>query len=46
VAVGANVDRVVEQLSAAKVLGPAVRARKLKILGAMYDLETGEVTFV
>jgi len=45
VAVDNNVDRVVGQLNAAKVIAVAVKSRKLKILGATYDLETGEVTF-
>jgi carbonic anhydrase len=46
VAIGNNVERVVDQLSDAKVLGAAVKARKLKILGAVYELDTGEVSFV
>jgi carbonic anhydrase len=45
VTVGANVERVVRQLGSAKVLGLASRSRKLKIVGAIYDLETGEVSF-
>jgi len=45
VAVDDNVDRVVGQLNTAKVIAVAVKSRKLKILGATYDLETGEVTF-
>ncbi|HEX2805535.1 MAG TPA: carbonic anhydrase, partial [Kineosporiaceae bacterium] len=46
VAVGHNIERVVEQLRRSKVLALAVKARKLKILGALCDIATGEVEFV
>lgn len=45
VAIGNNVERVVGQLTGAKVLALAVKTRKLKILGAVYDISTGEVEF-
>ncbi len=44
-AVANNVDRVVEQLKAAKVLENAIKAGKLRIIGAVYEIETGEVIF-
>lgn len=46
VAIDNNVERVVEQLTGAKILAVAVKSRKLKILGAVYDLATGEVSFL
>ena len=46
VAVDNNVERVVEELAAAKVLGIAAKSRKLRVLGAVYDLATGEATFL
>jgi carbonic anhydrase len=45
VSVDNNIDRVVQQLSDAKVLSLAVKSRHLKIVGALYDLATGEVSF-
>lgn len=45
VAIGNNVDHVVGQLAQAKVLALAAKTRKLKILGAVYDVSTGEVDF-
>lgn len=44
-AVTNNVDHVVEQLRTAKVLSSALKAGKLRILGAVYDIATGEVEF-
>jgi carbonic anhydrase len=46
VAVDNNVERVVEELAQAKILGVTAKQRKLKILGAVYDIVTGEVTFL
>lgn len=46
VAIDSNVERVVEQLAQAKVLSVAVKSRKLKIIGAVYELGTGEVSFL
>jgi carbonic anhydrase len=46
VAVDNNVERVVRQLTAAKLLSVEVKSRRLKILGAVYDLATGEVSFM
>jgi carbonic anhydrase len=45
-AVDANVERVVEELSDAKVLSVALKSRKLRILGAVYDIVSGEVEFL
>ena len=44
-AVANNVDAVVTQLKAVKAIDGAVKAGKLRIVGAIYELETGEVTF-
>jgi carbonic anhydrase len=44
-AVQNNVANVVSQLSAAAVLAPAVKAQKLRIVGAVYDLASGAVSF-
>jgi carbonic anhydrase len=41
-----NVEAVVQQLESAKVLLAAQKKRELKILGAVYDVETGEVDFL
>ena len=41
-----NVDRVVTELEEAKVLMAAEKKRQLKIVGAIYDVETGEVDFL
>jgi carbonic anhydrase len=41
-----NVEAVVEQLGQAKVLRTAEKKRKLKVLGAVYDVDTGEVDFL
>jgi len=41
-----NVEAVVERLGQAKVLRAAEKKRKLKVLGAVYDVETGEVDFL
>lgn len=43
-AVRNNVGNVVRQLSLAPVLGAAVTAKKLRVVGAIYDLATGSVT--
>jgi carbonic anhydrase len=40
-----NVTNVVDRLSAAPVLQPALAASALKIVGAVYDLDTGQVDF-
>lgn len=45
-AIDHNVDRTVTLLSQSKVLGIAVKSRKLKVLGAVYNLATGEVSFM
>jgi len=45
VSVDNNIERIVQQLSDAKVLSLKAKSRKLKIVGALYDLATGEVTF-
>lgn len=45
VAIDNNVERVVEQLTQAKILNLAVKSRRLRVLGAIYDLGTGEVSF-
>jgi carbonic anhydrase len=44
-AVSQNVANVVEQLRSTVVLAPAVRAGKLQVVGAVYDLTAGTVTF-
>lgn len=44
-AVTNNVDRIVEQLKTAKVISSAIKAGKLRVIGAVYELETGEVVF-
>jgi carbonic anhydrase len=41
-----NVERVVAELEEAKVLMAAEKKRQLKIIGAVYDVETGEVDFL
>ena len=41
-----NVDRVVSELEEAKVLMTAEKKRALKIVGAVYDVDTGEVDFL
>jgi carbonic anhydrase len=41
-----NIEAVVAQLESAKVIQAAQKKRKLKILGAVYDVETGEVEFL
>jgi carbonic anhydrase len=45
VAVEYNVERIVGELGAARLLGPTAKQRKLKIIGAVYELDTGEVAF-
>jgi carbonic anhydrase len=44
-AVDSNVERVVASLTDSKVLSVAVASHKLKIVGATYDIATGDVTF-
>ncbi|MDQ1286603.1 MAG: carbonic anhydrase [Actinomycetota bacterium] len=46
VAIDNNVERTVALLSQARLLTVAVKSRKLRILGAVYDLATGEVSFM
>jgi carbonic anhydrase len=46
VSIDNNVERVVAELSEAKILAVGVKKRTLKILGAVYDLATGEVSFI
>jgi carbonic anhydrase len=46
VSIDNNVERVVQQLSDAKTLSVAVKSRKLKVIGAFYDILTGEVSFL
>lgn len=41
-----NVDAVVKHLEESKILMQAEKKRKLKIIGAVYDVETGEVDFL
>jgi carbonic anhydrase len=41
-----NIEYVVERLETAKVLQAAEKKRELKVLGALYDVETGEVEFL
>jgi carbonic anhydrase len=43
--VAQNVRDVVDRLTAAAVLAPAVAAGRLQVIGAVYDLPTGKVTF-
>jgi carbonic anhydrase len=45
VSVDNNIERIVQQLSDAKILSLKAKARTLKIVGALYDLATGEVSF-
>jgi carbonic anhydrase len=45
-AIKANVRLQVERLQSSSVLAAAVKASQLKIVGAYYDLETGEVSLV
>ena len=46
VSIDLNVERVVEQLKHAPVLSAASKTRKVKIVGATYDLATGEVDWL
>jgi carbonic anhydrase len=46
VSIDMNVERIVEQLKAARVLSTASRLRKVKIVGATYDVSTGEVEWL
>lgn len=41
-----NIEHVVERLGTAKVLQTAAKKRQLKVLGALYDVDTGEVEFL
>jgi carbonic anhydrase len=46
VSIDLNVERIVEQLKAAPVLSAASKTRKVKIVGATYDIATGEVEWL
>ena len=45
-AIKANVRLQVQRLQTSSVISSAIEAGKLKIVGAYYDLETGEISFV
>jgi carbonic anhydrase len=45
-AVKANVRLQVERLQTSSVIAAAVQANKLKVVGAYYDLDTGEISLV
>jgi carbonic anhydrase len=45
IAVDNNVERIVGQLMDAKIINRVAKSRKMKIIGAVYDLATGEVSF-
>jgi carbonic anhydrase len=46
VSIDMNVERVVEHLKTAPVLAPAAKLRKVKIVGATYDIGTGQVEWL
>lgn len=46
VAIAVNVERVVESLKNDPVIGKAVSRRAVKVVGAVYDLATGEVEWL
>ncbi len=46
VAIGINVERVVEQLKEDAVIGRAAQRRDTKVIGAVYDLQTGLVEWL
>ncbi len=46
VAIALNVERVVESLKEDHVVGEAVAKRKLKVVGAVYDLATGSLDWL
>lgn len=46
VSIDMNVERVVEHLKAAPVLAAAAKLRKVKIVGATYDIGTGQVEWL
>ncbi len=46
VAISVNVERIVEALKQDHVIGEAVSKRTLKVVGAIYDLTTGEVDWL
>jgi carbonic anhydrase len=46
VSIGINVEHIVEQLKSTPVLSAAARLRKTKIVGATFDLATGEVEWL
>ena len=46
ISIDMNVERIVEQLKAAPVLAAAAKTRKVKIVGATYDIATGEVEWL
>jgi len=41
-----NINRTISELEANKIIGGAVKEGKVKIVGALYDIETGEVKFL
>jgi carbonic anhydrase len=46
ISIDMNVERIVEQLKTAPVLAAAAKTRKVKIVGATYDIATGEVEWL
>lgn len=46
VSIQINVEKVVENLKLAKVIGEASSLREIKVVGAIYDLATGEVEWL
>jgi carbonic anhydrase len=46
VSIQINVERVVEAMKVAKVIGEANSLREIKVVGAIYDLATGEVEWL
>ena len=46
VSIDMNVERIVEQLKTAPVLAEAAKLRKVKIVGATYDIATGQVEWL
>ncbi len=46
ISIDLNVERIVERLKAAPVLAAAAKTRKVKIVGATYDLASGEVEWL
>jgi carbonic anhydrase len=46
VSIDINVERIVERLKSAALLGEASTLRKVKIVGAVYSLDTGQVSWL